>query len=160
VTDAVRPRRFISARAGSYPAPTKALSRAATGPAEPRPEAPPEAAVNGGEVDAFLNEPTPFASMFGGFDASAAPRAGRWARRALPRILVGAALGAALGLVVGTVVLAFAGPSADFSDPVKLWTQGDQFQFTLAAVLAVAACVVLGGALAARGARSSSSSSR
>ena len=62
MTDAARPRRFIAARAGSYPAPAKAHARVAPGPVEPRPEAPPEAAVNGGEVDAFLNEPTPFAS--------------------------------------------------------------------------------------------------
>ena len=43
MTDAARPRRFIAARAGSYPAPAKAHARVAPGPVEPRPEAPPEA---------------------------------------------------------------------------------------------------------------------
>ena len=142
----VRARRYVSAPAGTYPAPVPPRPAVARGQAPPFPGEEPPAAP--------LPEPAPAeaahvaAPILPANEPAAAPARTGWGG-----LLLGMLVGAVVGSSAGLLLVAFFGgcePSLAWTDPLAVWRTVSDPVIRFSGILVAVGCALLGAALGGR----------
>ncbi len=153
----VRTRRYVSAPAGTYPAPVPAVLEAeevpASIPEDPparaaTPGPPPVAPISPPEAPAGTGESTPGTAEGTSREEAAVVRSPGWGG-----VLLGALVGTVIGVSLGMILVAFFGgcePSLAWTDPLAVWRTVTDPVIRFSGMLVAAGCALLGAALGGR----------